>query len=423
MRTAAVGAIVLAALARTAIAQQADPRVLYAEGSYVAAATIFEDRYRAEGRPNDGVSAVVAWRAAGRYAHARVLLARVKPKVEAGGKLAERVQLLDDKLARLTASAILDGTLQKGSIIQVDGQLPEQLGGQILFDAGARTLTIEHELCDPFHWRGVALPGDTLHIPVALRCDQQGTLHVSTYAYGTWERKRTVTIDGKPYPTGGKDNREHRQELDVQLSPGPHHIHIEHRDRLVADERVMIAPHATVSRDYRYPWRATIGGALGVRATGVASGNRLAPLAGAGLGVVLEGSWLLISMDFGGAAIGTSSEGRGFWFGAEGEYHLLHRPLWQTHRKGLVVTLDFDPLAIRYDAQSRPATERAGTTRSTGYLSLLPIRAAAEWTHWQLGLTIWPVTWIYTEVNLIPAPVPAQSAWGASTLLTLTWHQ
>ena len=47
-----------------------DPRVLFAEGRYAAAAQVFEHRWSAKGDATDGVNAVVAWRTAGRYARA-----------------------------------------------------------------------------------------------------------------------------------------------------------------------------------------------------------------------------------------------------------------------------------------------------------------------------------------------------------------
>ncbi|HUH05241.1 MAG TPA: hypothetical protein VML75_24750, partial [Kofleriaceae bacterium] len=68
-------ALALAAVlgaAGPAHAETSDARSLFAGGQDAAAAAAFEASWRSDRSSADGINAVVSWRVAGRYAHARV---------------------------------------------------------------------------------------------------------------------------------------------------------------------------------------------------------------------------------------------------------------------------------------------------------------------------------------------------------------
>jgi len=418
---AATSALALvASLATGARADDLDPRVLYAEGNFVGAARSFEARFQARGEAGDGVSAVLAWYAAGRYAHARALLASVSPKIQPGGKLAERAERVGARLVHLSVTADLAGDpLAADATIRVDGLAPERMDDHVLFDIGRHALVIEQPLCEPFRWEGVVLPDQPVQIAVTRHCDLTGTLHVTLVAdRNFFTSSRSIAVDGTAYsierPAGETSER------DVVLQPGRHRLVIAPSGRLVADEQIDVAVKQTVARRYRVPWRVNRL-AFGIGAATAVGVSRLQPSVGVGVGGAIDGSRFVMDFDFGRAA-SLSTGNSGEWFGLELGAHVFQRALWQARRGGALLALDFDPLVVRFDSFQQPATEATGATRDTIYISGAPLRFTAEWAPLQLALTVWPFAWAYSEVNLVGA-APSTSAFGAATSLTLAWHQ
>lgn len=224
-----------------------DPRALFADGQYPAAAAAFESRWRAEHRAVDGVNAAVAWRSAGRYARARALLGEVLREASVGEPLKSRAELLRKRLEELTGTLVLTGDpVPSDAPVTVDGAAAERDGDAVLVDVGARELLVRPEGCDAVSWRGTVRPATTVPVEVTLTCARvPGSVHV------TLERAAgaTVTIDGK-------DRELEVSDLAQRLAPGPHRVRLARRGLTLLDRTVEVPSGGEVALTRLAPWRA-----------------------------------------------------------------------------------------------------------------------------------------------------------------------
>ncbi len=407
--------IALGCAATPALAQSSeDPRVLFAEGRYAAAAETFELRWQAAGEADDGVNAVVAWRTAGHYARAAALLARVRSgKQPPAGEAAETARALDERLATLTAIAKVVGPLKADSVIRVDGDVADRIGDAIVLDVGEHDLTIEQEGCAAFGWHGTAYPGDTSTIAFAPRCDQGGTLHV----YLAGDPGSAFAVDGKVHPLAA-------HEADVVLEPGAHALHVASHDRPVLDEPIAIASHQTTAVRVRYPWRARdfnwiLAVTGSARAGGVMNGLGLA---------LTTGVWAAryrATIDLGSVMSDHDRLGPPGhpWFGASAALHVTTRPLWHGKLASHRLALDLDPLALRFD-EIRSASYFGIRTNDTETrvraLSFLPLSLSADGPYVHLEIALWPISVISYRVGTFDGVTTTfESGHGYGSFLTI----
>ena len=383
--------LVLAATS-PATANDVEPRVLFAEGRYSAAAALFERRWQVSGTTTDGFNAVISWRTAGRYARARALLARVVAKPPSTGALSERTRILEDKLARLTGTVRIEGNVSARATVTVDAGPVERIGDVIVVNVGKRELRIEQQDCQPFLWRGVVHPGEHIPISAALRCDVRGTLHVTLLG----DARGTFTVDGSQYQVVDR-------EAELALTPGRHRLIVRRRSRLVADETVVIRSKQTTSRRVSYPWRVRAAGwTLGLSSVVAVSG--VGSTVAGGLSMGRSGARYRAHITFGGGTtsadglewskVGNGGFGGRPWFGASGALHLWSRPLAQTRRGRAVLTLDIDPLGARFDQLRTTSYFGLFVPRdevTISYLGLVPLTLAVDWPGLHLEEIAWPI--------------------------------
>jgi hypothetical protein len=395
-RALAAAVVLLATAAAPARAQpdagaDQDPRLLFTQGRYAAAAERFEQRWRQDGGAADADNAVVAWRTAGRYARARALLVRVRERTPLDGSRAERAALLDERLGQLTGTIVVDGAIPADAVLAIDGDPPERIGERIVVDLGDHELTIERDGCDPFQWQGLVAPGSEQRVKVALRCPERGTLHVVLVG----ERAARLQVDGTLVRVDG--------ERELDLAPGPHRLRLEHRGRLLVDETVDVRNRSAATRRIPFPWRARRGGIYFAAASTAIAGG-----AGAlgGLGLAVGWSGARFRAGFTAGTAWTTARGIGCtygppcshpWAGLELAAHLFPRPRWQSRPGRRQASLEIDPLAIRFD-QIRQQTYFGGITPWAPYnepafthIGFLPITVTAElgWLH--LEAVLWPI--------------------------------
>jgi len=385
--------VVIALLATSARADD-DPKVLFAAGRYAAAAEVFEHRWQSRGDAVDGVNAVVSWRTAGRYARAASLLARVRAGATAlAGEAAQTASALDDRLATLTATATIVGPIDRSAVIRVDDDPAERIGEAIVLDVGEHDIAIDQENCKPFVWHAFAFPGDHLEIRFAPTCTHLGTL----YLYLDGDAGAAFEIDGKPAQATGREAR-------VELAPGEHALRVTGHGRPIVDETVEIREHETTARRVRYPWRARqLGWILGVtgtaRAGGVQNGLGLTlatGVAGARFRIIAEaGSEISDPRRLGPGATGP---GRPL-IALTGIYHVLEHPLWH----GSLGSLDFDPIALRYD-EVREASFfgfRASDLEAIAQAwSVLPLTLTHDTRFVHLEVTLWPLSIVHYQAGV-----------------------
>lgn len=401
-----------------------DPRVLFAEGRYAAAAQVFEHRWTAKGDATDGVNAVVAWRTAGRYARAASLLARVRSgKQQVTGETAATADELAERLANLTAIATIEGTLDRNAVIRIDADPAERIGDSLVIDVGEHDIEIDQPGCERFVWRAAAYPGAKLVVPFRPRCDQSGTLHL----YLATEPGAEFRIDGVAHRATG-------HEADVKLEPGEHRVEIAAHDRPVYDERVTIRSRETEAVRIRYPWRARkLGIVLGVT-TELRAGQHLT-----GIGLALTAGLWAPSFHYmfdAGAMISngkdldptTGTPGRP-WIGNTLVIHTPRSPVWHGKLGPYRVAFDPQPLGIRFDeiraisyAGIRACEENEARVRA---FSALPVALSADGPYMHGELTLWPISRIYYH----PAngfcgdgPLPSETGWGTFVTFTGGWR-
>jgi hypothetical protein len=162
-----------------------DPRQLFKEARYDAAAAGFEQRFDRTRKAIDGINAVIAWRAAGHYAHARALLHRMRPTVSTGDTaLVVRVKLLERKLAELTGTIVLTHLLPE-SAVTIDDRPAEFEMGEALVDVGMHEIAIAHTGCEPVREIIAVLPDQRISHDATLSCtENNGNLHVRISGLG-----------------------------------------------------------------------------------------------------------------------------------------------------------------------------------------------------------------------------------------------
>lgn len=368
-----------------------DPRALFDDGQFEAAAAGFEHRWEATRDPADGLNAVVAWRVAGRYAHARVLLARVVGETPPEGTLAQRAELLDDRLAELTASIVLTAEPAESSMA-IDGAPAEWLDGAIVVNVGRRELTVSRAGCEPFVWAGELRPRERVELEPVMVCkERHGNVHVRV----SGGVGAIVRIDGERRTVDEFD-------LDVRLEAGPHRVIVERRGVRLVDQRIEVKPAQTVSFDVDVGWRTKANAVVfGATSIGVADPEGATFGYGATIGY-LQGSPRVTRGDKFGAwflmHLGSARSSRGIldgglpWLGLDIAFRWWG-PLWQKRSGRTLWVLDFDPLAFQFGATQRnPGIFAFGEeAASLWYMHVLPITLHAEtpWLHAQLAL--WPV--------------------------------
>jgi hypothetical protein len=327
------------------------------------------------------VNAVIAWRAAGRYAHARVVLERVRARVPADGELALRVRLLDEKLAELTAALVLDG-LGDGGRVTIDGVPAERLGGDIVVDVGVHELVVEEKECEPFRATVALLPTERQVVKVELACATRGgNLHI-TLVSGL---RADVFVDGAPYAIPMRD-------LDVSIAPGPHHLVVRRMGVAIADETVEVAPAVTTTRKIAVPWRAQrFGLTLAAVGAGMASGADSAVGAGVAMGFIAglgPRSAAYLWIEVGKAANDAEGMGTDTYLGLALIYRFLG-PVWTRRSGRALYTLDVDPFSMHMMASGRGST-LDGDNVTLFYFGIGAITFTAEipWAH--LEATLWP---------------------------------
>jgi hypothetical protein len=379
VKPALAAAILCAALAGRARAEDTpDPRELFAAGQYDAAGAAFEARWQKDGRPSDGLNAVTSWRAAGRYARARVLLAEVQPKVAGDAALVPRAALLADRLDELTGTLTLPG-LEAGTSVRVDGEPAQRQGDQIVLDVGERDLVFEREGCNPLKKRVRVLPRARLSERVTLKCPHlDGNLHVHLRGGGD------LYVDDDTQHIGWN--------VDLSLRPGPHHVEVRRQGVLLYDHDVTIEPRATRAVSVQPVARASIISApIGVVGVVAAStgGDRIAAT---GVRIGIEGAILRWYLEL-GTSDSAGAQGRSGFFGMDVAMRFWKNgPTWQLRRGGWHVALDVDPWAVRMVLAAKGSVY---TDDNVSSLYLLFTGATLQVEHVATGavlhLSVWPV--------------------------------
>ena len=419
MTRVVIAAVVAAAIAsRPAAADDDDPRVLFAEGRFAAAADVFEHRWRASGDAVDGVNAVVSWRTAGRYARAASLLAHVvgAKRPPTGDALATATELAE-RLAVLTATATIAGA-PRGITVRIDADPAELVGDAIVLDVGEHDVVIDQETCESFVWHAVAYPGARLVVPYAPRCERNGTLH--------------VYLDGDPGATFRVDGREHavaNREADLALAPGAHRLAVTELARPVLDEPIAIESRQTKEIRVRFPWRARRFGVV-LALTGATRAGQVMNGIGSALTIGVWGSRFRATLDGGSMISDTpglqpvpAAPGHP-WFGATLAVHVTRRPLWHGKLGPYRLALDIDPVAVRFDEYRaisyfgfRTADSIEARVRAW---SFLPIALAADGPFPHIEMTLWPIS--YAEYHQATGGVAVQPGVSAFGTLLFGWR-
>lgn len=384
------------------VASASDPHELFANGKFDAAAAEYEREWQQSAKSTDGINAVVAWRAAGHYAHARVMLAAVKKRSPPNGKQASFVAMLDERLEAVTGVLAIEKA-PSDLVVKLDGVPAELLDGEIVVDVGRRDLTIERHGCEPFHDTLLVRPTERVVVEPKLECKQlPGNLHVVMHGAGS----ALVITDGVEHDLAGFD-------FDIPLEPGRHHVIVQRRGTIVSDDEVDITAGQTTRRSVDVPWRARNFGFLvevaqhafaspygvsqvttgGVGFFGIFGGNRMAadgkpngfdhhagfrPMGG-------------LAIDFGA---GTSTlEGVSgsvtFWIAMHMGVKHMFGPLWTARHGSTTYTLDFDPLWGTFGGTGK-GNALEGTRSAAFMVQGLPVTLTAETSIAHFELTAWP---------------------------------
>ncbi len=387
--------VALAALAAAAPAvaraegAEVDAHALFAEGRFAAAAASFEKQFAATASPADGLNAVVAWRAAGRYAHARVVLATILAK-QPTGVLATRAQLLATRLATLTGTLTVTGA-DRAIIIKIDGAPSERLGDDVIVDVGARDVSVEAEGCEPSRGHYVVRPTEHLNVAVKLACKAYpGSLHVALQG----APKARASIDGVAHDIPEFD-------LDVPLPSGVHHLVVERGRITIADEDVVVAAKETARRTIHVPWRGLDYALTGAATTIVhgTSDGQASAVGGVQLGIA--GGADSVAAYFGWFELGYAANhdhtvpdapyvGVGFLV-------RLFGPRIQHRYGATLVTLDVDPLAFHLGFTS--SSPDGAPSTNLFYWNLGAATLTLEVPHVHLEAQLWPAGWATNGVG------------------------
>ncbi|HUH03187.1 MAG TPA: hypothetical protein VML75_14420 [Kofleriaceae bacterium] len=335
-------------------AETSDARSLFAGGQYAAAAAAFEAGWRSDRSSADGINAVVSWRVAGRYAHARVLLEEVAAAPSIDAEHAARIPAIRATLDELTARLVLAGQ-RHGDTIAVDRAPAEALGDELVVDVGRRELVIERPGCEPFTWNGSLAPTERRSIQVEVVCKHApGSLHVTLSGAAGGE----VVVDGEVHRMTGFD-------LDLPLAPGSHDVEVKRRGVVVLARRVEIASNATVRLERKIPLAAKaagyvvgLGGSTSLDSGGgvAGAGLTLGYIVPLGIGTASRGArglmWLHLGIGAGNRGV---LDGRVQWTGMTGGFEDFLRPLWQRQWGRNFATLELEPGLLHFGVARRDA--------------------------------------------------------------------
>lgn len=403
---AALAAVAVMALVR--VAHASDPHALFDAGNFDAAAAEYERLWQANAKPADGINAVVAWRAAGHYAHARVMLAEVKRRSPPTGKQASFVELLGERLESVTGVLAIENAATD-LVVKLDGVPAELLDGQIVVDVGRRDLTVERHGCEPYHDTLLVRPTERVVVAPKLVCKQlPGSLHVEIHG-----------VEGGLVIADGTEHEFESYDVDFPLDPGPHHVIVQRRGTIVDDEQLMIASGQTTPRKLDIPWRArNFGFLFETSQLGLASPHGVSAVTtlGAGFYGVLGGAkpantskpgkpafdhhigWhgmIFFGVDVGA---GTStldgiSGGATFWVGMHAGARLLP-PLWSARHGSTAYTLDFDPLVGNFYGTGRGnALEGRRSTAFVAHAAPLTLTIETQLAHFEVAA--WPLGMVF----------------------------
>jgi hypothetical protein len=408
-------ALCLVHAATIAAAQEQDARALFAEGRYPAAAAAFERKWRAAKHEVDAVNAVVAWRLAGRYARARVLLAKLVDRGRPDGDLGAHVDALEQKLAVLTGTVTFTHAPSTAAIVKIDGDPPERIGRAIIVDVGEHEITVDQERCQRWRRAITVHPGEQLSLSVEATCDDRGSLHVHLIG----DPHGAIHIDGKLARAVNGD-------VDVPLAPGPHRLRVTASRRDVDDRSIEIRSARLTAIDVRYPWRARpFAWVFGFDTTTFFAGDSSQMLA-MGVLIGIEGRRFRALLE--GPA--STCAGTEFGFvptktGGHPEESLILawrpwlRPLLRGTARGWHVTFDADPLTARlsYFDVNFPLGLLARLEVRAQAVQLGSISLTADRGRWHAELVLWPFgVWhyIYPAALYGLPPVVDRTTWTAA---------
>jgi hypothetical protein len=381
VRAIAAALLVLAVAAPAAA--EPSPEELFDQRRYATAAAGFQQRWERDHDLKDGLNAVTAWRVAGRYARARVLLAEVVAAVTPEGEAAERAKLLEARLVELTVPVRFETALDTDAIVKIDGNPAQRLGGDVIVDVGDREISVEAPRCERWVTRETALPGVELALAVDLRCDRRGTVHL-VFLH---ERDADLRVDGAARRAGAG-------ELDLALEPGAHRIEVRSAAGTLFDESVEVATGEVATRRVLYPWRAS-GGMWFFGFSTSAHGAALGASAfmGAALGRASD-RWRW-DFDIGlgrqpdGVRVGGSA-------GLEVTRHLLP-PLWRARAAHAWWQAAAEPASLWFRHMSRIGTVTtaidgsAGVVQDVTTLHLGSLGLSLDAPSWHAEVRAWPL--------------------------------
>ncbi len=300
-----------------------------------ADAVALETRWQRSGDPEEGLHAVIAWRAAGRYAHARVLLEDVRRKLPpAAGQLATRVALVGARLDELTGTLHLGG-VDASATVHVDGKAPAQLGDQLVLDVGVRSISVDQPGCEPERFSLHVLPRARLDETVALTClHSEGHLQVSLPAGAE------LLVDDELTPGAAAD---------VALAPGPHRVEVRRGGVLLADESIAILARQDHSLGVRPGYRSMrLGGFVGPLALMNVTASDAGYVGGGTAGLVAAAGpmWLTLGVSLGDSVASAGPFDGATYFGVDAIVSLA-APLWQGRVGGWRTSFDVSPVAFQ----------------------------------------------------------------------------
>lgn len=405
---ALIAALSLVLLHASARADEVDPRELHAQHKFAAAGAGFERRWNATGDPTDGINAAISFRAAGNYAHARVVLARVlKSKLDPD--LAVRARLLDDKLAALTATVRVELPTEKGKpILKANGEAAERIGDSFVVEVGRADLAILVEGCDAWSWKGELAPGQELVLAPQLKCPQgPGSLHVSMGVTSGAD----VTVDGA--------TRAISFDANYSLKPGRHTLSVSRKGLVLVDhDDVEVRPGDVTQYAVPVPVRAQesaflfgVGGATLAGSTGST----------AAVGVLLGYTGIAEYAFLIGTAGSTVDPGSGrmILLGIDMGARRLLDPWVNRSAFGGRFLLEFMPGMVHADLAGRGlrrSEERA--ILFDGFV--LPLRLTAAWGATSAELTVFPGGVSFFGISPPSSYSYSETKWGYAAGATLT---
>jgi hypothetical protein len=389
----AFAAIVQSAPARAQPAE--DPRALFASGQYAAAAAGFESLWQQRHDFATGINAVIAWRSAGKYAHARVLLDTLA-RGPVPAEYEARVRLLRTRLESLTASVSLQGDpLSKDAVVRIDNAPAVRLGRDLVAQVGRRQLSVEQPGCNPFRWQGVLRPGQRVPVVVRLVCPvTPGSLHI-TLNGGAFA---DIRVDGKPVPP------QEPYDSDLSLAPGDHQLEVIRRGIVVHSAPVTIASAAKTNVRVDLHWRSKATGLVAAASGFAWTGPMESTAAGAvtlGYFRSLEESpekvadarvGMLFLVHFGVAATDLGLPGPRVLMGVSGGVQHLLPPVWQARTGSTLWVLDVEPglmtFSVSPKTQGKDLDEKYDSITHWGFT---PVVLTTELPFLHLETAFWPV--------------------------------